>query len=171
MDRVTAQDLVLNVLKNDPALHARPSEVHHLLEGKVNRQYVYDILHMLLKKGAVKRENGRYSYVQDPIKGKTIKLTSAQVSIARKLGIPVETYAKELVKASRKPRKPRQKKIDWEKLAKDLQKALRDEIVENQARATDIETLLFKVRSLEHQVIGFQAVISYLETKSGNDSI
>lgn len=99
-----------------------------------------------------------------------VKMTSAQVGLANKLGVPLETYAKELVKA-RKPRKPRQKKINWEVLAKDLQKALRDEIVENQARANDIDMLLFKIKSLEHQVIGFQAVISYLETKSGNDTV
>lgn len=178
-----------------------------------------------------------------------IKMTSAQVNMAAKLGVPLETYAKELVKA-RKPRKKTVRKpkyvepttiprleedsgyvyrwiradlfkdgnkrklidrngwtpvkaeeqpslqpmssrkttiqigglvlckmkktdapINWEKLAKELQTALRDEIVENQKRATDIDALLFKIKSLEHQVIGFQAVISYLETKSGNDTV
>jgi len=54
--------------------------------------------------------------------------------------------------------------INWESIAKDLQKALRDEIDENQA-------LAFKIKSLEHQAIGFQAVISYLETKSGHDTV
>ena len=170
MERITAQDLVLDVLRSNPALHARPAEVHHLLQGKVNRQYVYDILHILLKKGAVKRENGRYSYVQDPIKGKTIKLTSAQVELARTMGVPLEVYAKELLKQTRK-RKPRIQKVDWERLAKNLQTALRDEMDENQRRANDIDTLLFKIKSLEHQVVGFQAVISYLETKSGNDTV
>jgi len=48
---------------------------------------------------------------------------------------------------------------------------LRDEINENQKRSHDIDALLFKVKSLEHQIIGFQAVISYLETKSGNDTV
>ena len=54
--------------------------------------------------------------------------------------------------------------INWESIAKDLQKALRDEIDENQA-------LSFKVKSLEHQIVGFQAVISYLESKSGHDTV
>lgn len=178
-----------------------------------------------------------------------IKMTSAQVNMAAKLGVPLETYAKELVKA-RKPRKKTVRKpkyvepttiprleedsgyvyrwiradlfkdgnkrklidrngwtpvkaeeqpslqpmssrkttieigglvlckmkktdapINWEKLAKELQTALRDEIDENQKRAHDIEALLFKVKSLEHQVIGFQAVISYLESKNGNDPV
>lgn len=71
-----------------------------------------------------------------------------------------------------KDKKPRKSKtINWESLAKDLQKALRDEIVENQKRADDIDMLLFKIKSLEQQIIGFQAVISYLETKSGNDTV
>lgn len=89
------------------------------------------------------------------------------------------TYHSEEMKMSRtlgaKDKKPRRtstpKAINWEGLAKDLQKALRDEIVENQKRADDIDMLLFKIKSLEHQVIGFQAVISYLETKSGNDTV
>jgi hypothetical protein len=65
----------------------------------------------------------------------------------------------------------RSKNLNWERLAKNLQTALRDEINENQKRANDIDALLFKIKSLEHQVIGFQAVISYLETKSGHDTV
>jgi hypothetical protein len=65
----------------------------------------------------------------------------------------------------------RRPNINWEGLAKNLQTALRDEINENQKRSHDIDALLFKVKSLEHQIIGFQAVISYLETKSGNDTV
>ena len=101
---------------------------------------------------------------------KKILVTKSQVDLAQKLGVPLETYVKEKIKLS-KPRKPRAAKVNWERLARNLQTALRDEIVENQKRATDIDTLLFKIRSLEHQVIGFQAVISYLETKSGHDTV
>ena len=104
-------------------------------------------------------------------KPKRVMLTKTEVDFATKLGVTPQQLAVEKVKLQRKPRKPRAAKVNWEGLAKNLQAALRDEIVENQKRATDIDTLLFKIRSLEHQVIGFQAVISYLETKSGHDTV
>lgn len=104
-------------------------------------------------------------------KPKKIKLTKAEVDLAAKMGVTPQQLAIEKLKLQRKPRKPRTTKVNWERLARNLQTALRDEIVENQKRANDIDALLFKIRSLEHQAIGFQAVISYLETKSGNDTV
>lgn len=104
-------------------------------------------------------------------KPKKVILTKAEVDIAAKMGVTPEQLAVEKAKWQRKPRKLSSPKVNWEGLAKNLQAALRDEIVENQKRATDIDALLFKIKSLEHQVIGFQAVISYLETKSGNDTV
>lgn len=104
-------------------------------------------------------------------KPKKIMLTKTEVDFAAKIGVTPQQLAIEKLKLQRKPRKPRATKINWEKLAKELQTALRDEIVENQKRSHDIDTLLFKIKSLEHQAIGFQAVISYLETKSGNDTV
>ena len=104
-------------------------------------------------------------------KPKKIKLTKAEVDLAAKMGVTPQQLAIEKLKLQRKPRKPRATKVNWERLARNLQTALRDEIVENQKRANDIDALLFKIRSLEHQAIGFQAVISYLETKSGNNTV
>jgi hypothetical protein len=115
-----------------------------------------------------KDKQPRKSPVRKP---KRVTLTKTEVDFAAKLGVTPKQLAVEKVKLQRKPRKPRAAKINWEGLAKNLQAALRDEIVENQKRATDIDTLLFKIKSLEHQVIGFQAVISYLETKSGHDTV
>ena len=103
-------------------------------------------------------------------KPKKIKLTKAEVDLAAKMGVTPQQLAEKL-KLQRKPRKPSAAKVNWEHLARNLQTALRDEIVENQKRANDIDALLFKIKSLEHQAIGFQAVISYLETKSGHHSI
>jgi hypothetical protein len=88
----------------------------------------------------------------------------------RTVGAKDKKPRKKAVKSNR-PSGRTQRPVNWEGLAKNLQRALRDEIVENQKRATDIDTLIFKIRSLEHQIIGFQAVISYLETKSGNDTV
>ena len=116
-----------------------------------------------------KDKKPRKSPVRKP---KSITLTLSQVQAANHLDIPVEAYAKELVKLKRKPRQPRIKKqIDWERLAKNLQKALHDEIKENENIRNVVSSLDFKVRSLEHQVIGYQAVISYLESKNGHDSV
>jgi hypothetical protein len=88
----------------------------------------------------------------------------------RTIGAKDKKPRKVSVKAKR-PTERISRPVNWEHLARNLQSALRDEIVENQKRATDIDTLLFKIKSLEHQIIGFQAVISYLETKSGNDTV
>ena len=115
-----------------------------------------------------KDKQPRKSPVRKP---KRVMLTKTEVDFAAKLGVTPQQLAVEKIKLQRKPRKPRATKVNWERLARNLQTALRDEIVENQKRANDIDALLFKIRSLEHQVIGFQAVISYLETKSGNDTV
>ena len=115
-----------------------------------------------------KDKQPRKSPVRKP---KRVMLTKTEVDFAAKLGVTPQQLAVEKIKLQRKPRKPRETKVNWERLARNLQTALRDEIVENQKRANDIDALLFKIRSLEHQVIGFQAVISYLETKSGNDTV
>lgn len=79
-------------------------------------------------------------------------------------------------KPAKKPAKKSTKinvpsKIDWEKLARGLQEALRDEIAEGQGQIQRIENLEFEVRNLKHQAVGYQAVISYLENKLGNTSI
>ena len=117
-------------------------------------------------KGA-KDKQKRKSPVRKP---RVVKLTQAQVDLANKMGVPLEVYAKEYLKVVKKPRKVRSK-VNWENLAKDLQKALRDEILENQEMRNAIEALQFKIGSLEHQIVGFQAVISYLESKSANDTV
>lgn len=63
------------------------------------------------------------------------------------------------------------KVVDWEKLCKHLQTALRDEFADNDKLTTKIKELEFKVANLEHQAIGYRAVVSYLENKLGNDTV
>lgn len=61
--------------------------------------------------------------------------------------------------------------VDWEKLCKHLQTALRDEFADNEKLVTKVKELEFKVANLEHQAIGYRAVVSYLENKLGNDTV
>lgn len=63
------------------------------------------------------------------------------------------------------------KKVDWEKLAKHLQKALQDEFVENERLQNKIGDLNFEVANLKHQAIGYRAVVSYLENKIEHDTV
>jgi hypothetical protein len=69
---------------------------------------------------------------------KKILVTKSQVDLAKRLGVSVEEYAKEKIKLS-KPRKPRVPKVDWEKLAKNLQQALATEIKENDSLKEELD--------------------------------
>jgi hypothetical protein len=103
-------------------------------------------------------------------KPKRLALTVAQVNIAKKLGIPLETYAQEILKM-KKERSIPQKKTNWEKLARELQAALKSEIDENSGLISRVESLEFDILNLKHQAIGYQAVVSYLENKLGYHSV
>lgn len=103
-------------------------------------------------------------------KPKVVKVTQAQVSVAKKLGVPIEEYAKERIALDRKQR-GKGGAVDWEKLCKHLQTALRDEFADNEKLLTRVKDLEFKVANLEHQAIGYRAVVSYLENRLGNDTV
>ena len=102
-------------------------------------------------------------------KPKKIVLTSTQVTLAKKLGITPQQFALEMSKKNKKTVKP--KEINWEKLARELQAALRDEIHEGMEKDKKIKDLEFQVRNQAHQAIGYQAVVSYLENKLGNPTV
>lgn len=92
---------------------------------------------------------------------KKVLITSAEANLAEKLGVPLESYAKEKIKA-RKPRKPRTPKVNWEQLAKQLQQALAKEIKDNQ----QLESFNMEMTK---RVLKLQGIIEYLETKLGNN--
>jgi L-ribulose-5-phosphate 3-epimerase UlaE len=121
--------------------------------------------------GSVIKKRGRP--VGSKNKSKTVKavrLTNAEVLLAKKMGVSVEQYAKEKVALSKKPRNII-KKVNWEKLAKQLQTALNDEIVENNNLFKQIDELKYQVANLEHQAIGYRAVVSYLENQIANHTV
>ena len=79
-------------------------------------------------------------------KPKRVLLNRAQVELAQREGIKLEQLAEDIKKSQRKPRAVKVK-VDWEKLAKNLQAALASEIKENIAKnlARDIaKKVMFK---------------------------
>ena len=89
-------------------------------------------------------------------------ITATQAAIAEKLGVPVTEYAKEVVKLKRKDTAKKQSvamKERWTRTRKLVQ--------DNIQLMDDNSILLRQVTNLEHQIIGFRAVISYLEMQIG----
>ena len=70
---------------------------------------------------------------------KRVMLTKTEVNLAAKLGVTPQQLAVEKIKLQRKPRKPRIPKVDWEKLAKNLQQALAAEIKENDSLKKELD--------------------------------
>lgn len=104
-------------------------------------------------------------------KPKTVRMTKVEVDLCKKVGVPIEAYAKEKVALQKKPRRTIKKKVNWERLAKQLQTALNDEIWENHGLSKQIEDLKYQVANLEHQAIGYRAVVSYLENNLANHTV
>ena len=95
-------------------------------------------------------------------KPKKVVITATQAAIAEKLGVPVTEYAKEVVKLKRKDTAKKQSvamKERWTRTRKLVQ--------DNIQLMDDNSILLRQVTNLEHQIIGFRAVISYLEMQIG----
>lgn len=111
----------------------------------------------------IKKKRGRP--VGSKNKPKAIRITEAQANLAKRIDESVKR-----LKLNRKPRK-KALKVNWEILAKQLQTALNDEIGENQGLSKRIDNLSFQVANLEHQAIGYRAVISYLENQLGNNKV
>jgi hypothetical protein len=120
--------------------------------------------------GSVTKKRGRPAGSKNKPKAKTIRLTNAEVVLANKMNVPIERYAQEKSALSKKSSK-QTKKVNWERLAKQLQTALNDEIVENSRLFKQIDDLKFQVANLEHQAIGYRAVVSYLENQIANHTV
>jgi len=120
--------------------------------------------------GSVIKKRGRPVGSKNKPKVKTIRLTNSQVVLANKMGVPIEKYAQAQAALSKKPRK-QTKKVNWERLAKQLQTALNDEIVENNGLFEKIDKLNYQIANLEHQAIGYRAVVSYLENQIANHTV
>ena len=79
--------------------------------------------------------------------------------------------ARTLGAKDKKPRKTKNTDINWEVLCKRLQQALTDQIEENVEYQKLVNNLNFEIANARHKEIGYQAVISYLESKRGNTTV
>lgn len=116
-------------------------------------------------------------------KPKVVSLYASQIEFAKKFGITPEQLAKEKIKMERKHRKPRKPEINWEKLARELQSALRDEIGsstklqdenKNLKLQLDAEKLITSdlTRETNRQrdnMLEMRGIIHYLEGKLENE--
>lgn len=96
-------------------------------------------------------------------KPKRVLLNRAQVELAQREGIKLEKLAEDIKKSQRKPRAVKVK-VDWEKLAKNLQAALASEIKENDGLKKEIERLRISI-------IKMGGVIEFLEIKRGHNPV
>jgi uncharacterized protein YcbK (DUF882 family) len=115
---------------------------------------------------------------EDVTLNKIVRLTSAQVAIAKSMGISPEQYARSLIKLEKQEkaaaaRKKRDvvKKFDWEGLARQLEDALKQEIRNNNELNEKVSDLNFQASNLVHQAVGYRAIISYLENKHANNPV
>jgi hypothetical protein len=109
---------------------------------------------------------------------RVVRLTSAQVAIAKSMGISPEQYARSLIKlekqeksAAAKKKREAVKSFDWEGLARQLEEALKQEIKNNNELAERNSDLNFQASNLVHQAVGYRAIISYLENKHANNPV
>lgn len=121
-------------------------------------------------------------------KPKKVVLTKVQVDLAKKLGISLEDYAKEIASMGKKKSVP--VNFNWERLAKDLDKALKAEIAENdqhhqwcldwRKKYDELEKKLKDAQEERNKManvfyvkeIKLRGIIDYLEDKiSGHDSV
>lgn len=95
-------------------------------------------------------------------KPKKIRILKAELDLAKKMNVPIEEYAKAKIKINRTAAASRASFKQAEH-----QRALHNIVDENLRLQEANRTLTSKVENLNHQVIGFRAVISYLENRLG----
>ena len=119
----------------------------------------------------VAKKRGRPVGVKN--KPKTITLTRAEVDIAKRLGVTPSELAKEKLKLSMKTKPAAKdktfKQSDKQRLRKINEVVRRNfELMQdNEDLMKDNTELVNHINNLEHQIIGFRAVISYLELQAG----
>lgn len=115
-----------------------------------------------LSKKPVAKKRGRP--VGSKNKPKKIILSRTEVDLASKLGVTPVQLAKEKLKLTKK-RKPAAASKTFKQ--SDTDAAVHRLMDANLSLIKDNNQLLKVINNLEHQIIGFRAVISYLENQAG----
>jgi hypothetical protein len=99
-------------------------------------------------------------------KPKKIILSRTQVELARKLGVTPVQLAKEKLKLTKK-RKPAAASKSFKQAELQRLRKVGEIVGKNIELMKDNTELVSHINNLEHQIIGFRAVISYLEKQAG----
>jgi hypothetical protein len=100
-------------------------------------------------------------------KPKKIILTSTEVKIANKLGVKTEDFAKQKLILSRKRKPAAAATKSFKRITLDQQRAYDSILNDNIQLMMDNKELVNRINNLEHQAIGYRAVVSYLENQVG----
>lgn len=95
-------------------------------------------------------------------KPKKIIVSASQIAIAEKLGVPKEKFVEGMV-ALKKQATIKKQSISMQERWNRIKKLTDD----NLQLMDDNSVLLRQVTNLEHQIVGYRAVISYLENQLG----
>jgi len=100
-------------------------------------------------------------------KPKKIILTRAEVEVANKMGVKTEDYAKQKLKLSRKRKPVAAANKSFKRPVNDQHKVIAQLLDDNLKFMRDNKELVNRINNLEHQAIGYRAVVSYLESQIG----
>ena len=100
-------------------------------------------------------------------KPKRMVVTATQMELAKKLGMSKEQYVDEINKLH----PVKQKKVDWEKLARQLEAALESQMDDYTILETKMRIIEKESDEIAEAHRRYITIISYLETKLGLNSV
>jgi len=95
-------------------------------------------------------------------KAKKIILTRGEVELANKMGVKTEDYAKQKLTLSKKRKPAAAKSKPFKRPVNEQHKVIAKLLDDNLLFMKDNKELVTRINNLEHQAIGYRAVISYL---------
>lgn len=144
--------------------------------------------------GSVKR--GRPVGSKNKPKVKTVRLTNTQIALGKKMGVSPEEYARSLIKIEKQEkaslaRKKRAstKKVDWEKISKQLHESLKSQIKENEQHHSwclewrekfdkleadhkkEVEELNTKLHQSSIRAYKLKGIVEYLEDQIEHNTV
>lgn len=102
-----------------------------------------------------------------PRKPMVVEISQSQLELAEKLGVSKEQYVDALVKSNM----IKARKVNWQRLAKQLQEALESQIEDYTILETKVQVLEKEANEFAESHRRYITIISYLETKLGLNPI